>query len=36
MSSISLDQQPAKHWVTKESRNGGLSLAPYFSALFGL
>jgi hypothetical protein len=23
MPSISLDQQPTKHWVTKESRNGG-------------
>jgi hypothetical protein len=24
MTSISLDQQPTKHWVAKESRNGGL------------
>jgi hypothetical protein len=27
MPSISLDQQPTKHWVTKESRNGDLSNA---------
>jgi hypothetical protein len=24
MPSISLDKQPTKHWVTKESRSGGL------------
>jgi hypothetical protein len=33
MPSISLVQQPTKHWVTKESRNGGLNCQQVLAVL---